>query len=89
MYDPTNAPFFIPRRQTALDRSNTFAGKTQIFWNVDQIKTRNGTAYFMYTKIGQYTQNPPEQVNPFRLSCTDSVCRGVCVRDTNILCISS
>merc|ERR1719174_807016 len=31
----------IPLRQTALDRKNTFHGKTQIFWNVDQIKTRN------------------------------------------------
>jgi len=31
-------------------------------WTVDQIKVRDGTVYFAFTKIGDYVQNPPEEV---------------------------
>ena len=31
-------------------------------WTVDQIKIRDGTVYFAFTKIGDYVQNPPEEV---------------------------
>ena len=51
----------ITTRQTAIDRNNSFNGKTSIFWNVDQFKHRGNDTYAMFTKINQYVQNPPEQ----------------------------
>lgn len=35
--------YMIPYKETAVDRSNSFGGKTKIMWSVDQTKTRNGT----------------------------------------------
>ncbi|EDQ91788.1 uncharacterized protein MONBRDRAFT_22941 [Monosiga brevicollis MX1] len=51
----------ISNRQTAIDRNNSFAGRTNIFWNVDQFKSRGNDTYAMFTKIKSYPQNPPEQ----------------------------
>ena len=55
------ARFEVPYRKTAVDFSNSFEGKTKIMWSVDQTKQRNGTVYFAFTKIGSYTQNPPQE----------------------------
>ena len=44
----------LPYRNTAIDNSNDFAGKVDLFWNVDQFKVRNNTAYFMFTKIAHW-----------------------------------
>lgn len=46
----------LPSRTTAVDRNNDWAGKVKEFWNVDQMKLRNDTLYFMFTKIGRYLQ---------------------------------
>ena len=51
----------VPYRLTEVDLANSFGGKTKIMWSVDQTKVRNGTAYFAFTKIGSYTQNPPQE----------------------------
>lgn len=51
----------LPYRETMIDQQNTFKGFTNIFWNVDQFKIRNGTVYAMFTKIQKYPQNPPQQ----------------------------
>eukprot|EP00045_Choanoeca_perplexa_P004307 m.37424 g.37424 ORF g.37424 m.37424 type:complete len:590 (+) comp12499_c0_seq1:1-1770(+) len=51
----------ISYRQTSLDRANTFHGATDIFWNVDQFKYRQNHSYAMFTKVGAYAVNPPEQ----------------------------
>jgi hypothetical protein len=61
----------VPYRTTDVDRNNSFndhnvnasAGEagTRIMWSVDQFKVRNGTAYFGFTKIGHYMQNPPQE----------------------------
>lgn len=50
----------LPYRTTAIDRGNSFSGKVKEFWNVDQTKIRNGSVYFMFTKIGTYIQVPLE-----------------------------
>ena len=54
--------YLVPYRSTWVDRFNTFHGRVRIMWTVDQIKVRNGVAYFAFTKIGRYVQNPPEEV---------------------------
>jgi hypothetical protein len=51
----------IPYRQTAVDRANSFGGKTRIMWSVDQSKVRNGTVFYGFTKIGSYSQAPPQE----------------------------
>ena len=52
----------IPVPNTALDRSNSFGGSTQMFWSVDQIKrTRAGGSLYAFTKIGTYMQSAPEE----------------------------
>ena len=53
--------YVIPYRKTAVDRSNSFGGQTKIMWSVDQSKIRNGTVYYAFTKIGSYSQAPPEE----------------------------
>ena len=53
--------YVIPYRETAVDRHNSFAGKTKIMWSVDQSKVRDGTVYWAFTKIGSYTQEPPQE----------------------------
>lgn len=51
----------VPYRETAIDQTNSFGGKTRIMWTVDQMKERDGTVYFAFTKIGSYTQAPPQE----------------------------
>jgi hypothetical protein len=41
----------VPYRLTSLDRGNDFNGSTKMMWTVDQMKVRNGVAYFAFTKI--------------------------------------
>ena len=31
-------------------------------WTVDQLKVRDGVAYFAFTKIGKYMLGPPEEM---------------------------
>ena len=50
----------VPFRQTPIDANNSFAGKTDIMWSVDQAKVVNGETYYAFTKIGAYPQSPPE-----------------------------
>jgi hypothetical protein len=53
----------IPYRVTAIDAANSFgdAGATKMMWSVDQAKTRNGSVYYAFTKIGAYSQAPPQE----------------------------
>ena len=54
--------YLVPYPSTWVDRQNNFNGTTRIMWTVDHVKIRDGTVYFAFTKIGNYVQNPPEEV---------------------------
>jgi len=60
-------PWELPLPTTAIDLGNSWAGKVQIFWNVDVFHTWPvpGQAWpaagFFFTKIGVYPQSPPEE----------------------------
>ena len=52
--------------RTWIDRNNkpfsSLNMTTNIMWTVDHVKVKNKTAYFAFTKIGTYVQNPPEEI---------------------------
>ena len=52
--------------RTWIDRNNKPFSQlnmtTNIMWTVDHFKIVNNTAYFAFTKIGSYVQNPPEEI---------------------------
>lgn len=52
----------VPYRLTPTDYENDWKGNTTIMWTVDQIKIRDGVAYFAFTKIGHYILGPPEEM---------------------------
>jgi len=59
----SNDRYRVPYPQTWIDRNNNpFHGKTNIMWTVDHIKIKNNIVYFAFTKIGNYIQNPPEEI---------------------------
>jgi hypothetical protein len=53
----------IPYRATAIDNANSFspASSTKMMWSVDQAKSRNGSVYYAFTKIGAYSQAAPQE----------------------------
>jgi len=65
--------WLVPYPDTWIDLHNTFRSSknmtTRIMWTVDHVKIRNKTAYFAFTKIGTYVQNPPEEI--FVISSSD------------------
>jgi len=50
----------LPVRLTDVDRTNTFAGKTQIFWGIGKPIVAGGSAIFAFTKIGRYMMDRSE-----------------------------
>jgi len=44
----------LPMRMTAVDRSNTFDGKVQIFWGIGKPITLGDTMMFAFSKCGKY-----------------------------------
>ncbi len=44
----------LPMRMTAVDRTNTFGGKVQIFWGIGKPITVDDTMYFAFSKCGKY-----------------------------------
>ncbi len=44
----------LPMRMTAVDRTNTFDGKVQIFWGIGKPITFNDTMMFAFSKCGKY-----------------------------------
>ncbi len=52
----------VPFRLTSIDYGNDWKGNTTIMWSVDQVKSRDGIAYFAFTKIGHYMMGPPEEL---------------------------
>ena len=52
----------VPFRLTSIDTHNEWNGTTTIGWSVDQLKVRDGVAYFAFTKIGKYLLGPPESL---------------------------
>jgi hypothetical protein len=59
----SSARFKVPYPQTWIDRNNVpFHGTTNIMWTVDHVKINAGIVYFAFTKIGDYVQNPPEEI---------------------------
>ena len=44
----------LPMRMTAVDRTNTFDGKVQIFWGIGKPITYDGTMMFAFSKCGKY-----------------------------------
>lgn len=44
----------LPMRMTAVDRTNTFDGKVQIFWGIGKPITMDDTMIFAFSKCGKY-----------------------------------
>jgi concanavalin A-like lectin/glucanase superfamily protein/BNR repeat protein len=44
----------LPMRMTAVDRTNTFDGKVQIFWGIGKPITYDNTMIFAFSKCGKY-----------------------------------
>jgi hypothetical protein len=44
----------LPMRMTAVDRTNTFDGKVQIFWGIGKPITLDDTMIFAFSKCGKY-----------------------------------
>ncbi len=44
----------LPMRMTAVDRTNTFQGKVQIFWGIGKPITFDGKMMFAFSKCGKY-----------------------------------
>ena len=44
----------LPMRMTAVDRTNTFDGRVQIFWGIGKPITFDGTMMFAFSKCGKY-----------------------------------
>lgn len=44
----------LPMRMTAVDRTNTFDGKIQIFWGIGKPITYDNTMIFAFSKCGKY-----------------------------------
>ncbi len=44
----------LPMRMTAVDRTNTFDGKVQIFWGIGKPITFDNTMIFAFSKCGKY-----------------------------------
>ena len=44
----------LPMRMTAVDRTNTFGGKVQIFWGIGKPITLDDTMIFAFSKCGKY-----------------------------------
>ena len=44
----------LPMRMTAVDRTNTFKGKVQIFWGIGKPITLDDTMIFAFSKCGKY-----------------------------------
>ena len=44
----------LPMRMTAVDRTNTFDGKVQIFWGIGKPITYDDTMIFAFSKCGKY-----------------------------------
>ncbi|MFV1968327.1 MAG: exo-alpha-sialidase, partial [Pirellulaceae bacterium] len=44
----------LPMRMTAVDRTNTFDGKVQIFWGIGKPITMGDTMLFAFSKCGKY-----------------------------------
>jgi hypothetical protein len=58
----SKARYLVPYRLTSIDKHNEFGGNVTIMWTVDQLKVREGVAYFAFTKIGKYLLGPPEEM---------------------------
>lgn len=52
----------VPYRLTSIDLNNEWKGNVTIAWTVDQLKVRDGVAFFAFTKIGKYLLGPPEEM---------------------------
>ena len=52
----------MPYRLTSIDLRNEWGGNVTIAWTVDQLKVRDGVAYFAFTKIGMSLLGPPEEL---------------------------
>jgi hypothetical protein len=45
--------WYIPVRETAIDRGNPYQGKVRFFWGVGKPITHNGAMYLGFTKVGR------------------------------------
>ena len=60
----SNTRYKVPYPKTWIDINNKpFNGTSNMMWSVDHVKKRrDGTILFAFTKIGDFIQNPPEEV---------------------------
>jgi hypothetical protein len=46
--------WYIPVRETAIDRNNPYEGKVRFFWGVGKPSTHDGAMYLGFTKVGHF-----------------------------------
>lgn len=46
--------YYLPVRQTAVDRNNKWGGEIQMFWGIDKPIIRDGKLIFAFSKLGRY-----------------------------------
>jgi len=46
--------YHLPMRMTAVDRTNTFQGRVQIFWGIGKPTTFDDKVMFAFGKCGKY-----------------------------------
>lgn len=63
--------FYIPVRETAIDRRNPYQGKVRFFWGVGKPIRHNGAMYLGFTKIEAFGQGFIEKSESFFLRCSN------------------
>ncbi|NQT38795.1 MAG: tyrosine-type recombinase/integrase [Planctomycetes bacterium] len=66
----------LPMRMTAVDRTNTFQGKVQIFWGIGKPISVDDTMFFAFSKCGKYLIDRCEQ-RGHRVRCVERSSRNI------------
>ena len=61
--------WFIPVRETAIDRHNPYQGKVRFFWGVGKPIGHKGAMYLGFTKVGSFGHNFIEKSESWFLKC--------------------
>lgn len=63
--------WFIPVRETAIDRSNPYQGKVRFFWGVGKPIRHKGAVYLGFAKVGKFGNGFIEISESWFLRCAD------------------
>lgn len=61
--------WFIPTRETAIDRRNPYQGKVRFFWGVGKPIRHRGALYLSFTKVERFGENFIEASESWFLRC--------------------